>query len=701
MEARVTAQRTQVTGTQTIKVSYTGTPSIDVYYASYDLAGNVITARTVTGVTESAATPGLYFYDQVANIDQFVATWDENDGAAPGREVVSTRHTVKGPGTPTGVTAVGGDKSATVSFTVPDNGGSAITGYTVTALDTTTPANGGQVQIDTLGPIQITGLTNGDHYTFTVTATTSVGTSPSSAPSNSVVPAVVLYAPDPPTNVAAVAGNGQAVVTFTAPVFNGGSAITSYTVHAVDETTSGNGGQTHNGNSPNTITGLVNGEVFHFYVTATNVIGTSTASVNSNSITPTGAGGGVATFTYTQPSSSTVLLDATGSTGTLTWRVDGVDAVATTTTLLIGPLTVGTHTVRLTATSGAAGITTRSIDVAWVGKPLGKAQHDSVNGVAGTWGLPDGANSTVPLPPWADLPAIGPWRNINVINLAENYPTHGDGIPRLTIIDDNHISLLTKVGDRPGTSGGYRNAMEMTTSYDATLAGHEFAATGDIDASGQGTGATLTGHGSVRFYRLEVWFPNSNPGGPTCPGSTHGGGPGQGWLYQNNMYEIHGNIGGGAPIRLSLDGSGTQLRWAYSSIQGGGGNAQQAQYFDSGNLLYETWYNYIVEVVWDTRVGVGYVRFYRDTGGGFAVIPISRCPPGTISTPGADFGKYIPPAPYSTQQTDINGNIIRVNHNMENYRTRAPLLVATDYPDVVIHYRNSAIGPTLASVTNI
>src|SRR5690606_24029881 len=43
---------------------------------------------------------------------------------------------------------------------------------------------------------------------------------------------VVATAPGGPTNVTAIAGNGQAAVSWSAPVSNGGSAITGYKVTA-------------------------------------------------------------------------------------------------------------------------------------------------------------------------------------------------------------------------------------------------------------------------------------------------------------------------------------------------------------------------------------------------------------------------------------------------------------------------------------
>ena len=149
------------------------------------------------------------------------------------------------PSAPLSPSALEGNGQATISFTEPPNGGSAITGYTVTSTPGNFTATG------TTSPIIVTGLTNGTSYTFTITATNSVGTGASSIATNSVIP---VTTPGAPTIGAVTRGNSQeAIVNFTPPTSTGGSDILDYTV------TSTPGNFTATGvTSPITVTGLTN-----------------------------------------------------------------------------------------------------------------------------------------------------------------------------------------------------------------------------------------------------------------------------------------------------------------------------------------------------------------------------------------------------------------------------------------------------------
>jgi len=87
------------------------------------------------------------------------------------------------PTPPLNVAATAGNGMATISFDPPkSDGGDAVTVYTVTSHPGRIKAKSAK------SPVTVKGLTNGKAYTFTVTATNSVGTGLASGPSNSVTP---------------------------------------------------------------------------------------------------------------------------------------------------------------------------------------------------------------------------------------------------------------------------------------------------------------------------------------------------------------------------------------------------------------------------------------------------------------------------------------------------------------------------------
>jgi len=172
--------------------------------------------------------------------------------------------------------------TASVPFTGPtDFGDSAISTYTATSNPGSISVNGAT------SPISISGLTAGTAYTFTVTATNSFGVSLASSASNTVTTANV---PGAPTSVTAsdTGIDGEALVEWTAPGSNGGSAITDYIVEY-----SSNGGSSYtvfsDGTSTATsatVTGLTIDTTYIFRVKAVNAIGTGTASTSSSNYIP-------------------------------------------------------------------------------------------------------------------------------------------------------------------------------------------------------------------------------------------------------------------------------------------------------------------------------------------------------------------------------------------------------------------------------
>lgn len=183
------------------------------------------------------------------------------------------------PGQPLNVTATAGDRSATITWSAPaSNGGGAITAYTVTSSPGGLTSGVGGSTLST----QISGLTVGTVYTFTVVATNGVGPGSPSAASNSITGVSLPAAPAAPV---ATAAGGSAALSWTAPS-TGGLTITGYVVtlyvSALPVATLTFTWPALTQAIPN----LADGTTYTFTVAAVNALGQGPASPMSNSVVP-------------------------------------------------------------------------------------------------------------------------------------------------------------------------------------------------------------------------------------------------------------------------------------------------------------------------------------------------------------------------------------------------------------------------------
>jgi hypothetical protein len=187
--------------------------------------------------------------------------------------------TVSKPKAPSGVRGQSGDGSVLVSWVKPSNGGAAIDSYEVITYlhEQPRPIN---VFHSTKTAQTIVGLSNGKTYTFKVAAHNSVGWGALSAES----PGVLVGVPSVPRNVLDAPGNAQAKVSWTAPVSDGGLAISGYKVTPRTGTTMLTPRVFDSAATTQTITGLTNAKTYSFLVVARNARGYGQATAPSADI---------------------------------------------------------------------------------------------------------------------------------------------------------------------------------------------------------------------------------------------------------------------------------------------------------------------------------------------------------------------------------------------------------------------------------
>lgn len=269
-----TAPNVDSTGDRQATVSWTppasdgGAPITGYSVTAAPGGASCVAAGTDTSCTVNGLTNGGTY--------TFRVTATNAAGSSAPSAATSTTILANGePDPPAAPSVIAGSGSVDVSWLPPADGGSAITGYTVTSA----PDGKTCTAVPPTTNCTVTGLTNGTDYNFTVTATNALGTSDQSNVSKDATPGDPPAKPNAPT---ASAGNGAATVSWTAPD-PGTSAIVSYRVVASP------GGAVCVAPTPATsctVNGLTNGTSYTFTVTATNATGTSAASDASGAVTP-------------------------------------------------------------------------------------------------------------------------------------------------------------------------------------------------------------------------------------------------------------------------------------------------------------------------------------------------------------------------------------------------------------------------------
>lgn len=285
-----------------IRGSRTDTDKYTLVWEAPDYAGDTPLNGYYIVVLENGATfaEGYYgsstshtFHGMTEGKEYTFFVWGDNNSnlwsPTPAPFIVTFDDATLGDVPDAPVLHMGGVGPISLDWTTPNDNGSNITDYSITPYLSSvaqTPILASAYGYRTVSGTNYVdsnlGLTNGSTYTFKIAAINSIGTGPQS---NETSPGLIYVAPGAPTGVSGVAGDTEVVLSWTAPVSNGGRAITKYIVTPYIGATAQTPVDSVGTGTTKTITGLTNGTAYTFKVQANNTL-YSAYSTASAPVTP-------------------------------------------------------------------------------------------------------------------------------------------------------------------------------------------------------------------------------------------------------------------------------------------------------------------------------------------------------------------------------------------------------------------------------
>ena len=229
-----------------------------------------VLAPTATTATVSGLTNGSTYSFRVAAVNSYGIGGQSPNSATV---VIGTA------AAPPTAAATPGNGAATVTWTAPNNNGSAITGYQLTTIVNGVP-QAPQLLAGTATTKSMGSLTNGSTYSFSIAAVNARGT----GPATTTAP-IIVGTPAAPALVTATAGAAQASVTWSAASTNG-SPLTSYTVTPVKNGIAQSAISVSGTVTTKVVTGLTPGASYVFRVVANNARGAGPAAASNGSPRP-------------------------------------------------------------------------------------------------------------------------------------------------------------------------------------------------------------------------------------------------------------------------------------------------------------------------------------------------------------------------------------------------------------------------------